>query len=235
MHKLNFTICVTTIFMSATATALAQESEADSDASVDESALPSEAPNDETTEEAEPPIDESAAKAEPTQKDETGAENSKAGGDGGRFRFGISGGPGMFSAKPKGGGTGASFTYGGLDLRFGAQLNDLIGVYAQPVMGYYSAKDVGFLAAGGLLGASVIADVTLIDHFFVGGGFGYHIYNNPGGPSLVLRGGAYPLMGRSKEKIRRKGLMLGADLRVTFLDSIAPVVHPTFNLGYEAF
>lgn len=42
-------------------------------------------------------------------------------------------------------------------------------------------------------------------------------------------------VGRSKEKIRRKGLMLGADLRVTFLSAIAPVVHPTFHIGYEAF
>lgn len=120
-------------------------------------------------------------------------------------------------------------------MRFGAQINDLLGVYAQPVLGYYSTSDVGILAVGGLIGASAIADVTLMDRFFVGGGFGYHIYNNPAGPSLVLRAGGYPLMGRSKEKIRRKGLMLGVDLRATFLQDIAPIVHPTFNLGYEAF
>ncbi len=34
---------------------------------------------------------------------------------------------------------------------------------------------------------------------------------------------------------RRKGLMLGADLRVSFLSDFAPIIQPTFNLGYEAF
>lgn len=161
--------------------------------------------------------------------------SSKEGADGARFRFGISGGPAFFKIKDDFGNS-ASLTYGGMDLRFGVQVNDMIGVYAQPVLGFYNAPAGGALATGGLLGTVVAADVTLIDHIFVGGGFGYHIYNNPGGPSLMFRAGAYPLMGRSKEKVRRKGLMLGADVRVTFLgDGLKPILMPSFNLGYEAF
>jgi hypothetical protein len=175
---------------------------------------------------------EAASTAEPEAAN--AADNSKAGGDGGRFRFGISGGPSFFSVKDDFGNK-VSLTYGGMDLRFGMQVNDLLGVYAQPVLGFYGANSPGVLAAGGLIGAGLVADVTLIDHFFVGGGLGYHVYNNPAGPSLMLRGGAYPLMGRSKEKIRRKGLMLGVDLRVSFLSGLKPIMQPTFNLGYEAF
>lgn len=143
-----------------------------------------------------------------------------------RFRFGIAGGAGILST------SGVSLTYGGMDMRFGAQINDLIAVYAQPQMGYYSAK--GIVVGGGLLGASVVADVTLLDHFFVGGGVGYAILNNPSGAELHLRAGGYPISVRSKEKIRRKGLMLGADLRLHFVQGLT-FVAPTFNIGYEAF
>lgn len=225
------------LIMSTTFIAGAQEGDSDVDEpSVDETADLDASTNIDESVADEPPADDSAPIEEaPTPSNDSGAENSKAGGDGGRFRFGISGGPGIFSVKPKGGGTGVGFTYGGMDLRFGAQINDLLGVYAQPVLGYYSTGDAGIFGVGGLLGASVIADATLLDHFFVGGGVGYHIYNNPAGASLVFRAGGYPIMGRSKEKIRRKGLMLGADLRVSFLSDFAPIIQPTFNLGYEAF
>lgn len=232
MHHISITVFATALILSTTAQAQEEDAGAEMEAEV---AIEEDMAGGEPGIEEESAPEETVAEPVEMPVDDQAASNSKSGGDGMRFRFGVSGGPGIFSAKPKGGGTGASFTYGGLDLRFGAQINDLVGVYAQPVLGYYSTSDIGILAVGGLLGASVIADVTLIDHFFVGAGVGHHIYNNPGGPSLVLRAGGYPLMGRSKEKIRRKGLMLGADLRVTFLDAIAPVVHPTFNIGYEAF
>lgn len=232
MHRILITTLATVLTLSVSAQAQEGDADVAAQAEADETA-------EEDVVEEEAGLNEGPAESAPAQVpepvDDHAATNSKAGGDGVRFRFGVSGGPGVFSAKPKGGGSGASFTYGGLDLRFGAQINDFLGVYAQPVLGYYSTSDVGILAVGGLLGASVIADVTLLDHIFIGGGVGHHIYNNPGGPSLVLRAGGYPLMGRGKEKIRRKGLMLGADLRVTFLSAIAPVVHPTFNIGYEAF
>jgi len=155
--------------------------------------------------------------------------------DGVRFRFGVSGGLGFFTAASEVGSAKISCKYYGLDLRFGAQINNLIGVYAQPTLGYYTAGDGGALAAGGLLGMNVVADFTLMDHFFAGAGLGYTIYNNPGGVTPMLRVGGYPLMSRSDVKARRKGLMLGVDLRFTSLEGLKTIVMPTFNLGYEAF
>ena len=155
--------------------------------------------------------------------------------DGARFRFGVSGGIGFFTAASEVGSAKVSCTYYGLDLRFGAQINDMFAVYAQPTLGYYTANGAGALAAGGLLGATVGADVTLVDRFFVGAGLGYTVYNNPAGLTPILRVGAYPLMSHSDQKARRKGLMLGADLRFTSLDGLKTIVMPTFNLGYEAF
>jgi len=70
---------------------------------------------------------------------------------------------------------------------------------------------------------------------FVGAGLGYTVYNSPGGLSPLLRLGGYPLMIRSDQKARRKGLMLGVDLRFTSLDGLKTIVMPTFNVGYEAF
>lgn len=155
--------------------------------------------------------------------------------DGVRFRFGVGGGIGFFSAANEVGSGKVSCTYYGSDLRFGAQVNNLIGVYAQPTLGYYSVNGSGGLGAGGLLGVAVIADATFIDRLFVGAGVGYTVYNSPGGITPILRVGGYPLMSRSDEKARRKGLMVGADLRFTSLEGLKTIVMPTFNVGYEAF
>ena len=186
---------------------------------------------------AEPAPDEAApapaapASAAPASAAPTEPASSEL--DGMRFRFGVSGGPGLFTLKDDFGNK-VGVTYGGVDLRLGAQINNMIGIYAQPVLGYYTVGD-GFFASGGLAGISVAGDVTLMDRLFVGGGLGYHIYNNPAGPSLLLRAGGYPLMGKSTSQARRKGLMLGVDLRVSFITDLKPVVQPTFNIGYEAF
>jgi hypothetical protein len=190
-----------------------------------------------------PPATEEAAPAEAaTSPTPAPAPAAAAGGDttvpvkdGPRFRFGVAAGMGFFTAASEVGSSEISCTYYGGDLRLGAQINDLIGVYAQPTLGYYTADDVGFLAAGGLLGVAVVADVTLIDRLFVGAGVGYTVYNSPAGVTPMLRIGGYPLMGRSEQKTRRKGLMLGADLRFTSLEGLKTIVMPTFNLGYEAF
>jgi hypothetical protein len=165
----------------------------------------------------------------------TGGDTSSAVVDGVRFRFGVAAGIGFFTAQSEAGGTKVSCTYYGADLRLGAQINDLFGVYAQPTLGYYSADVSGTLAAGGLAGLAVVADATLIDRFFVGAGVGYTVYNNPAGVTPMLRIGGYPLMSRSEQKARRKGLMLGMDLRFTSLEGLKTIVMPTFNLGYEAF
>jgi hypothetical protein len=175
--------------------------------------------------------------AQPLPPDEAGASGATSadGGDGTRFRFGVSGGAGFFTVKPETGSGKVNFTYYGNDLRFGAQINDLVGVYAQPTLGYYTVDDEQYLGAGGLLGLAVVADFTFVDRFFVGAGLGYTVYNNPAGVSPLLRIGGYPLVSRSKAKVRRKGLMLGIDLRMTKLEDLKTIVMPSFNIGYEAF
>jgi hypothetical protein len=164
-----------------------------------------------------------------------GSDASSAVADGARFRFGVSGGIGFFTAASEVGPAKVSCTYYGLDLRFGAQINNMFGIYAQPTLGYYSADAGGALAAGGLLGFAAVADATFADRFFVGAGLGYTVYNSPSGLTPLLRIGGYPLMSRSDTKARRKGLMLGADLRFTSLEGLKTIVMPTFNIGYEAF
>lgn len=164
---------------------------------------------------------------------EGGASSNVA--DGARFRFGVGAGIGFFSAANEVGSGKVNCTYYGTDLRFGAQVNNLIGIYAQPTLGYYSVNGSGGLGAGGLMGFSVVADATFIDRLFVGAGLGYTVYNSPGGITPILRVGGYPLMSRSDVKARRKGLMVGADLRFTSLEGLKTIVMPTFNIGYEAF
>jgi hypothetical protein len=180
-----------------------------------------------------PAVAEPAAPADAAAPAAAAANGGVA--DGMRFRFGAAGGIGFFSAASENSSDKVSCTYYGSDLRFGAQVNNLIGVYAQPTLGYYSVNGSGGLGAGGLLGFSVVADATFIDRLFVGAGLGYTVYNNPGGITPILRVGGYPLMSRSAEKARRKGLMVGADLRFTSLDGLKTIIMPTFNVGYEAF
>lgn len=224
-----------------TATALVQaqaQPEEGADESADEqTAEPSDAAPSSAEAPAAPAAPAAAQEASATEKSGAAApaaDTSRAGADGARFRFGVSGGAGFFTARPEIGTEKLSFTYGGVDLRLGAQINDLLGIYAQPTLGYY-AGDTGVLAVGGLLGVAAGADVTFVDRVFVGAGIGYTVYNNPAGISPLFRVGVYPLVSRSDEKIRRKGLMLGLDLRVTKLDGLKSIVMPTFNIGYEAF
>jgi hypothetical protein len=126
-------------------------------------------------------------------------------------------------------------TYYGVDLRFGWQISDNLGVYAQPQLGYYKLDGASALfGSGGLIGTSVLADYTLFDRVFVGGGVGYAILNSPSGAELHFRVGGYPLMSRSDAKIRRRGLMLGLDFRLHFVEGYT-FVAPTFNIGYDAF
>lgn len=210
------------IAMVLTASAFAQAEEAEPEATDKPPAA----------EEAAPAEAEAGAHAAPAA---TGGDEKGAVPDGVRFRFGVAAGVGFFTASSEVGDAEVSCTYYGGDLRLGAQINDLVGVYAQPTLGYYSADDTGGLAAGGLLGLAVVADATLIDRLFVGAGLGYTVYNSPAGVTPILRVGGYPLMSRSETKARRKGLMVGADLRFTSLDGLKTIVMPTFNLGYEAF
>lgn len=207
------------VLMTATVVVHAQDDEA----AIDEAA--SQDMNGATPEESEA---DPAATGQ-AESEQAAASSSETGAEGGRFRFGVAAGGGPLSAD------GLDLTYYGVDLRFGWQLSDAIGVYAQPQLGYYKLDGASALfGSGGLIGASVVADYTLMDRFFFGGGFGYGILNNPSGGEIHLRAGGYPLMGRSDDRPRRKGLMLGIDLRFHFVEGYT-FVAPTFNVGYDAF
>jgi hypothetical protein len=149
--------------------------------------------------------------------------------DGPRFRGGISGfGGGLFVS-------GISLGMGGVDGRLGVQINDLIGIYAHPTLGVYGGGTVsGSGSVGGLVGATAMVDFTFIDQLFVGAGGGYAVLNNPHGPELQFRLGGYPVVGDGIDGIRRKGLMLAADLRVFFVEG-STFISPTASIGYEAF
>lgn len=219
MRHFHFVVEGLSIAVVLTASAFAQAQETDAEATDKPAAGEAAAP----TEAAAPAADSANAAPASTLA------------DGPRFRFGVGAGVGFFSAASDVNSSKVSCTYYGTDLRFGVQINDLIGVYAQPTLGYYSVNGSGGLGAGGLVGFSAIADATLIDRFFVGAGLGYTVYNSPAGITPILRVGGYPLMSRSDVKARRKGLMVGADLRFTSLEGLKTIVMPTFNIGYEAF
>src|SRR5262245_52439494 len=147
MSKVHFVVEGLAMAAVLTASAFAQAQEAESEA----------APAAEAAAPAAP------AEAAPAATPAPAAAPASGGGvpDDGRFRFGVSGGIGFFTAADEAGSAEVSCTYYGTDLRFGYQVNNMIGVYAQPTLGYYSANGSGGLAAGGLLGTSVVVDATI--------------------------------------------------------------------------
>src|SRR5690606_40176446 len=99
-----------------------------------------------------------------------------------------------------------------------------------PILGMFVIEGESW----GLAGTSAGADFTFVDRFFVGAGAGYAVFSDLGGPELHFRVGGYPIMGKSSVKPRRKGLMVGADVRLHFVDGFT-LFAPTFSVGYEAF
>ncbi len=156
--------------------------------------------------------------------------SSRAGG--GRFRFGINGAGGLEHVQSV---SGPMF---GLDLRLGWQLNDLFAIYAQPHFSFgslgTSVGGVGISGATGTFVGTVLGEVTLADRFFGGLGIGYGILNNPSGFAFEARVGAYPLMSRSADGTRRKGLMVGVDLKTVFISGATGLL-VLGCVGYEAF
>jgi hypothetical protein len=156
--------------------------------------------------------------------------------DGGRFRFGIDATGGLESVSASGASVSGAM-YGG-DLRLGWQFNHLLAVYAQPHLSFgslsTSAGGTPVSGATGTFVATVRGEVTFIDRLFVGAGAGYGVLNNPSGLTIELRAGGYPLMGRSANGIRRKGLMLGVDFRSVFVSGATGTLIMGC-LGYEAF
>lgn len=148
--------------------------------------------------------------------------------DGLRFRGGVSAVAGTMAISDYSG------FLTGVDAHLGVQINDMIGVYAVPSLTFGPISVGSVSTVIGVLSATAVADVTLIDQVFVGAGGGFGIVNDPSGPVLHFRAGGYPLMGDGKDGIRRKGLSLGADVRMYFLSGLT-VMQVMGGLGYEAF
>lgn len=148
--------------------------------------------------------------------------------DGVRFRGGISlGGGGEFVS-------GFTAGLGALDGRLGVQINKLVGVYVQPHVSFGSGTVGSVSGPTGSAAAAVMADFTFINRIFVGAGAGYGVVNAPHGAVVALRFGGYPVLKTYEDRPRRKGLMVGADLR-TFFTQVGPVVQVIASVGYEAF
>lgn len=150
--------------------------------------------------------------------------------DGVRFRGGVSIGAGALLV------SGFTAGMGGVDGRIGVQINDLLGIYAQPHLSFGAGELGSTTGFTGAAGTSAVVDFTFVDQVFVGAGGGFTYLGaipDPGG-TLLFRVGGYPLMGEGENGIRRKGLMLGADVRVYFLGG-ETLLQPMGTIGYEAF
>jgi len=164
---------------------------------------------------------------------------------GARFRWGISaiGGPVLYS--------GASSGAGGIDVRLGAQVTPMFGVYAQPVFivgGGASASGTGASASAlALVGGGVLADVTLGNIFYVAagpdilaGGSGSSSVSTSsasssgsGGTFIGIAARAGLALGSMKPE-RRKAFTVGLDFRAVFTPD-KPTILPLLALGYDAF
>jgi hypothetical protein len=161
--------------------------------------------------------------------------------DGSRFRFGISAFGGPFAS-------GATGGAGGLDVRLGSQLNNLFGIYAQPVLLAGAGTAAGRTGAGAsavaMVGLGVLADFTFFDLVYVGAGpealvgaaanvgagAGSNTLDVGGFLSVAARAGL--AFGNSKPK-RRSAFTIGLDFRSIFATNT--IVLPGIALGYESF
>jgi len=132
--------------------------------------------------------------------------------------------------------SGLSGVLYGLDWRFGVQLNNLYAVYLQTHLSFGTAHIGSTSGVTGNFAETAIVERTFVNRYFVGVGGGYGILNNPSGPVLQVRAGWYPFMGASELRPRRRGLMIGADIRAYFAgDSVGTVTQAMVSLGYEKY
>jgi hypothetical protein len=130
------------------------------------------------------------------EENPSGAPSVEAVADGPRFRFGASWSPfGLqFISGTQEFISGGVYGQAAVDLRFGIQLRDWIGVYVQPHLaiggGFFGASDPGGVAA-----ATFMVDFTILSRLFlgVGGGIGTELgvanklFDFPTGSCLQVR------------------------------------------------
>lgn len=157
-----------------------------------------------------------------------------------RFRWGIS-----FMGGPLVGGVHGGA--GGTDLRFGAQISDLLGIYLQPVALIGGGVNTSVANAGGevlaVAGAGVLADFTFINLFY--GAIGPEIVY--GGIGSAGTAGASATAGTFFSLATRLGIALGSttpehkkrftlglDMHIVFVPGNVTVM-PMIALGYDKF
>ena len=184
---------------------------------------------------------EEAEEAEQTEGTEQTAESTSLGttaDDGPRRRRGTAASVGIQTLSDSFGNS-LSAPMAGMDVSFGTQINDRFAVYVPIHLSFGAYPGLGTVAgvpAGltGTLAATVVADVTIADRFFVGGGGGLGILNNPMGPAVHLRAGGYPLMRRMDGSNQRKGLAVALDLRMIQAKGINAMI-PSITAAYASF
>lgn len=203
-----------------------------------DAAAPEPAPAPAAVQEAEPAPQTTAVETGESAEDGADAAPSES-----RFRWGINGAGGPLMGGYSGGA-------GGVDARFGMQLDSMLGIYAQPtflVGAGVSADAAGASASGvALYGLGAMADVTLADLFYAGLGPELLLgaiaeaeatttttsASGATGPffSLALRTG---FAFGSVQPNRRKAFTVGLDMHMVFANEVA--LMPLVALGYEAF
>jgi hypothetical protein len=160
-----------------------------------------------------------------------------------RFRWGISVGGGPLVGGYEGGA-------GGIDARFGMQIDSLLGVYGQPIvlLGAGASVDAEGASASGLAmaGVGVLGDITLIDLIYLAigpellyGEVGQGKASVGSASAKAASGAFFSIASRagialgSVRPNRRSAFIIGLDMHVVFTDDVA--VMPMVFLGYESF
>lgn len=161
-----------------------------------------------------------------------------------RFRWGISGFYGRYFYSGQNGG------FGGVDLRFGAQINNHLGIYGMPILGLgfgaSASKNGASVSALALYGVGAVADYTVDNMFFFGGGpellaggGGSESVTTTSGKASANAGAFFSLVARagialgSVKPNRRKAFTASIDFHAVFMNK--PTMIPMLTLGYDSF
>jgi hypothetical protein len=172
--------------------------------------------------------------------------------EGMRFRWGISGFGGKYFVNGTGGGIG------GIDARFGGQVNRMIGFYGQPILMIGAGASVSSngtnaatsVSAVALYGVGALIDFTFADLVFVAvgpellRGAAAQAANDTSaaGTSSSASGEAGTFFGvntrvglalGSMKPNKRKAFTIGLDLHTIFTSKVT--VAPVLALGFDAF
>jgi hypothetical protein len=155
------------------------------------------------------------------------------GGDSVRFRGGVDlTGGGIFL-------NGVGVGLVGVDAQLGVQLNNLIGIYAEPHLVFGGGSYANATGLDGVVGATGMIDFTF-DRIQVGAGAGFAytgVNNFYASPEIEGKFAFYPVMSHGFRG-RRRGLMIGANVHFiywTVPGDALPLLEPMAFIGYQAF